>query len=48
MPVAMPIPAERYALVGFILHWVMALGIVARAIIGLVMTHVKLPPQSLV
>jgi cytochrome b561 len=47
MPVAMPIPAERYTLVAIILHWVMALGIVALAIIGLVMTHVKLPPQSL-
>ena len=45
-----PVPAQppgRYTLVAIILHWVMALGIIALAIIGLVMTHVKLPPARL-
>lgn len=40
-------PIERYTLVAMILHWTMALGIVALAAIGLYMTHVKLPPQRL-
>ncbi len=36
-----------YTLVAIILHWVMALGIIALAVMGLYMTHVKLPPQQL-
>ncbi len=37
----------RYTLVAIILHWVMALGIVALAGIGLAMTHLKLDPLRL-
>lgn len=33
---------NRYTLVAIILHWVMALGIVALAIIGLAMAHAPL------
>jgi cytochrome b561 len=40
-------PVRRYTLVAMALHWVMALGIVALAAIGLYMTHVKLAPHSL-
>src|SRR5258708_6454461 len=38
---------SRYTLVAIILHWVMALGIVALAGIGLTMTHLKLDPLKL-
>jgi cytochrome b561 len=38
---------NRYTLVAIILHWVMALGIAALAIIGLVMVHAKLDPMRL-
>jgi cytochrome b561 len=37
----------RYTLVAIILHWVMALGILALAVIGLAMTHLKLEPLTL-
>jgi cytochrome b561 len=36
--------SSRYTLVAIILHWVMALGILALAGIGLAMTHLKLDP----
>jgi cytochrome b561 len=35
----------RYTLVAIILHWVMALGIVSLAVIGLGMTQLKLDPM---
>jgi cytochrome b561 len=38
---------SRYTLVAIILHWVMALGILALAGIGLAMTHLKLDPLTL-
>lgn len=38
---------NRYTLVAIILHWVMAIGIAALAIIGLVMVHAKLDPMRL-
>jgi cytochrome b561 len=38
---------SRYTLVAIILHWVMALGILALAGIGLAMTHLKLDPLKL-
>lgn len=38
---------HRYSLVAIILHWVMALGIAALAIMGLVMVHLKLEPMRL-
>ena len=38
---------SRYTLVAIILHWVMALGILALAGIGLAMTHSKLDPLML-
>jgi cytochrome b561 len=38
---------SRYTLVAIILHWVMALGILALAGIGLAMTHLKLDPLRL-
>lgn len=37
----------RYTAVAMILHWVMAAGVIALAVIGLVMTHAKLPPLQL-
>ena len=37
----------RYTLVAIVLHWVMALGVLALAGIGLAMTHRKLDPLSL-
>lgn len=40
-------PDDRYNLVAITLHWVMALGIIALAAIGLVMAHVELPPMRL-
>jgi cytochrome b561 len=39
--------SPRYTLVAIILHWVMALGIVALAGIGLAMTHLDLGPMKL-
>ncbi|MGG6894891.1 MULTISPECIES: cytochrome b [Rhizobium] len=39
--------AHRYTLVAIILHWMMALGIAALALIGLAMTHLKLAPMQL-
>jgi cytochrome b561 len=36
---------SRYTLIAIILHWVMALGIGALVVIGLVMTHLKLDPM---
>ena len=38
---------NRYNAVAIFLHWVMALGILALIVIGLVMTHVKLKPFDL-
>jgi cytochrome b561 len=38
---------NRYSAVAIFLHWVMALGILALIVIGLVMTHVKLTPFDL-
>jgi cytochrome b561 len=38
---------SRYTLVAIILHWVMAIGILALAGIGLAMTHLKLDPLKL-
>ncbi len=38
---------SRYTAVAIFLHWVMALGIIALAVIGLTMTHVKLKPFDL-
>lgn len=38
---------SRYTLVAIILHWVMALGILALAGIGMAMTHLKLDPLEL-
>ena len=37
----------RYTLVAIIFHWVIALGIAALAVLGLVMAHVKLEPMRL-
>ena len=39
--------SSRYTTIAIILHWVMALGIAALAVIGLVMVHVKLNPMRL-
>jgi cytochrome b561 len=36
---------SRYTLIAIILHWVMALGIGALVVIGLVMTHLKFDPM---
>ncbi|MEE3502490.1 cytochrome b [Acidiphilium acidophilum] len=36
----------RYTLVAIILHWVMALGIISLATLGLIMVHVKLTLQT--
>jgi cytochrome b561 len=38
---------SRYTAVAIFLHWIMALGIIALAVIGLTMTHVKLKPHDL-
>jgi cytochrome b561 len=38
---------RRYTSVAIILHWVMALGILVLALMGLVMTHLKLDPMRL-
>jgi cytochrome b561 len=38
---------RRYTSVAIILHWVMALGIAALAVIGLAMTHLTLGPMRL-
>jgi cytochrome b561 len=38
---------RRYTRLAIILHWVMALGIVALAAMGLVMTHLTLEPMQL-
>ena len=38
--------SRRYTRVAIILHWVMALGIVALVAIGLAMTHLKLQPMQ--
>lgn len=38
-----PQSRDRYTAVAIILHWVMALGILALIVLGLVMTHVHLP-----
>jgi cytochrome b561 len=45
-----PVPTNsgssgRYTVVAIILHWVMALGILALAAIGLVMVHSNIPLQ---
>ena len=40
-------PSQRYTSVAIILHWVMALGIVALASMGLAMTHLTLSPMRL-
>ena len=38
-------PSQRYTSVAIILHWVMALGIIALASLGLAMTHLTLSPM---
>ncbi len=38
---------HRYTAVAIFLHWIMALGIIALAVIGLTMTHAKLKPFDL-
>ncbi len=38
---------HRYTVVAIILHWVMAIGIGLLAVMGLVMTHLKLDPMRL-
>lgn len=43
---APPSPAS-YSWVAIILHWVMAAGILLLAVVGLVMTHLKLDPMRL-
>jgi cytochrome b561 len=40
-------PHSRYTAVAIILHWVMAAGILALAVMGLVMVHAKLDPMQL-
>ena len=40
-------PSPRYTAVAVFLHWIMALGIIALAVIGLTMTLVKLKPFDL-
>ncbi|GLS19963.1 cytochrome b561 [Labrys miyagiensis] len=40
-------PSQRYTWVAIILHWVMALGILALAVMGLAMTHLTLSPMRL-
>ena len=39
--------ADRYTAVAIFLHWVVALGILALIVIGLVMTQLTLPPMRL-
>ena len=39
--------SQRYTLVAIILHWVMALGVLALAAMGLAMTHLSLSPMRL-
>lgn len=40
-------PNQRYTSVAIILHWLMALGIIALAVMGLAMTHLTLSPMRL-
>jgi cytochrome b561 len=40
-------PHNRYTAVAIILHWVIAAGILALAVMGLVMVHAKLDPMRL-
>jgi cytochrome b561 len=39
-------PAVRYGAVAMILHWLVALGILALIVIGLIMTHAGLGPMT--